>query len=81
MRMVQVRCVPVSQRGGLSIPQAFTRSVVADLVTAVPLLFHARYTFLMLVPTIAFLWPLIDQRRQTWWDHAAVTVVLDDRGW
>jgi len=34
-----------------------------------------------LASVVAWFWPLIDQRRQTWWDHLAATVVLDDRGW
>ncbi|HEY8080928.1 MAG TPA: RDD family protein [Acidimicrobiales bacterium] len=81
MRVMQVRCVHVSQRGRITMPQALTRSLVADLLVAIPLEFRFRYPYLVIVPLLAYLWPLIDQRRQTWWDHAAVTVVLDDRGW
>jgi uncharacterized RDD family membrane protein YckC len=85
MRFVQIRCVPVSGRGSISIPQAFTRSIVVAMFFTVPPLIYGRGGALLslaavVIPLVAYLWPLVDQRRQTWWDHVAATKVLDERG-
>jgi uncharacterized RDD family membrane protein YckC len=79
MRVMQIRCVPVSGRATISMPQSVTRALAAEIVTAVPLYFRYRYLWLELVLLLAYVWPAIDQRRQTWWDHLAATMVLDDR--
>jgi RDD family len=88
MRAVQIRCTPVAGRRRITIPQALTRSIVAAFFTSTLPLFFLRPVLtgsvllaLTLLDLVAWLWPLIDQRRQTWWDHVAATVVLDDRGW
>lgn len=86
MRMFQIRCVPVRGHGRVSMPQALTRAVAADVLLSLPLFLFGQFGGLVtlvvvLVPFVAYLWPLIDGRRQTWWDHIAATVVLDDRGW
>lgn len=88
MRVLQVRCTPLGQRRRITLPQALTRSLFgACFVSSVPLSFVLPWLsgvpdlVLVLVILAAWLWPLIDQRRQTWWDHLAATVVLDDRGW
>ena len=67
-------------------PQAFTRSLSAEVLLSGPLLVFGRFgglvsLLVVVVPLAAYFWPLIDGRRQTWWDHVAATVVLDDRGW
>jgi len=80
MRVLQIRCVPVSQRGVVSMPQALTRAIIAAVVLSIPWLFSYKLWAVLLVPLAAYLWPLIDQRRQTIWDYVAATVVLDDRG-
>jgi uncharacterized RDD family membrane protein YckC len=84
MRLVQIRCVPVSGRGSITVAQAFTRSFVVALFFTVPSLLYGRGGALVswavvVIPLVAYLWPLIDSRRQTWWDHVAATKVLDDR--
>jgi uncharacterized RDD family membrane protein YckC len=86
MRVMQIRCVPVSGRGSITIPQAFTRSIVVALFFTVTSLFYGRGGALVslavvVIPLVAYFWPLVDSRRQTWWDHVAATKVLDDRGW
>ena len=86
MRMFQIRCVPVRGHGRLSMPQSLTRAVAADVLLSVPLFLFGHFggiasLLVVFVPLIAYFWPLIDGRRQTWWDHVAATVVLDDRGW
>jgi len=88
MRILQIRCVPVHGRRRISVPQALTRSVAGAVFTAsVPVLVLRAYLpasvdlALGAATVLAWFWPLIDQRRQTWWDHLAATVVLDDRGW
>ena len=86
MRLLQIRCTPVLGHGRLSMPQAFTRSLSAEVLLSAPLLLFGRFGALVsllvvLVPFAAYFWPLVDARRQTWWDHIAATVVLDDRGW
>jgi len=81
MRAVQIRCVPAAGRGSLSTAQALTRSVTAAVIITVPRVFGPPALVLLGVYLAAYLWPLIVQRRQTWWDLAAATVVLDDRGY
>jgi uncharacterized RDD family membrane protein YckC len=86
MRIFQIRCKPVQGHGLVSMPQAFTRSLCAEVLLSGPLLVFGRFgglvsLLVVVVPLAAYLWPLIDGRRQTWWDHVAATVVLDDRGW
>jgi len=61
-------------------PQALTRAIIAAVVLSIPWLFSYKLWAVLLVPLAAYLWPLIDQRRQTIWDYVAATVVLDDRG-
>ncbi len=81
MRAVRIRCVPASRSGGLTFAQALTRSLTnAGIEIAVVII--GGYTFLgFALLLLAYLWPLVDMRRQTWWDKAASTVVLNDRGW
>jgi uncharacterized RDD family membrane protein YckC len=88
MRILGIRCVPVHGRRRISMPQALTRSVTGAIFTfsSPIILFRGFLPFwldlsLVVASFLAWLWPLIDQRRQTWWDHLAATVVLDDRGW
>jgi uncharacterized RDD family membrane protein YckC len=88
MRILQIRCLPTGNRRRISMPQALTRSAFGAVFTSSlpvvflrPLLPPAAELGLSLATIVAWLWPLIDQRRQTWWDHLAQTVVLDDRGW
>ncbi len=88
MRVLQVRCTALGNRRRITIPQALTRSLVAaPLTSAAALLVIYKYlppvpdTALFVIAAISWFWPLIDQRRQTWWDHLAATVVMDDRGW
>ena len=80
MRLMQIRCVPAAGHGLVSMTQALVRSIAAVVVTTVPWFFASWFPALWLVPIVAYLWPLVDSRRQTWWDHAANTVVLSDRG-
>jgi uncharacterized RDD family membrane protein YckC len=81
MRAVRIRCVPASRSGGLTFAQALARSLTNAGVEIVIAIIGA-YTFLgVLLLLVAYLWPLVDTRRQTWWDKAAATVVLSDRGW
>jgi uncharacterized RDD family membrane protein YckC len=88
MRILGVRCVPVHGRRRISMPQALTRSVAGAVFTfSSPIVLVRGFlpfwldASLVLASLVAWLWPLVDQRRQTWWDHLAATVVLDDRGW
>jgi uncharacterized RDD family membrane protein YckC len=81
MRVLQIRCVPVRQRGRVTGAQALTRSVFAELLVAIPWFFHGHYAYLEVLPLAAYLWPLIHKRRQTWWDMLAATVVLDEHGY
>ena len=83
MRVLQIRCVHASDRRSPTLAQALTRSLTAGVVLTLPwmLSFYRHWTWLAVVPVLAVLWPLIAQRRQTWWDVLAATVVLDDRGY
>jgi uncharacterized RDD family membrane protein YckC len=81
MRVMQIRCVPAAGHGRISTTQAVVRSVAAAAVTSVPWFFANWIPLLWLVPIAAYLWPLVDSRHQTWWDHAANTVVLSDVGY
>jgi|GEM_PF-1493242 uncharacterized RDD family membrane protein YckC len=88
MRILQIRCVPFHGRRRISMPQALTRSVTGAVFTLwYPVLLLRAFLppsvdlAIGLASVVAWFWPLIDQRRQTWWDHLAATVVLDDRGW
>jgi uncharacterized RDD family membrane protein YckC len=88
MRIAQIRCVPMGNRRRISMPQALTRSVFGALFTSSVgavlvrnFLPAAADTALVFLTVLAWLWPLVDARRQTWWDHLAATLVLDDRGW
>ena len=88
MRVLQIRCTPIGNRRRISIPQALTRSIVGAVFTS-------SITVLILRPflpgwaeaalggltVLAWFWPMIDQRRQTWWDHLAATLVLSDVGY
>lgn len=82
MAAVRIRCLPTRGHGRLSVPQALVRSVCGVVVLFAPRILYVFGHALLaveLIPIVAILWPLIDARRQTWWDHLAVTVVLDDR--
>ena len=88
MRILQIRCAPFHGRRRISVPQALTRSVTGAIFTLwYPVLLLRAFLppwldlTIGLASVVAWFWPLIDQRRQTWWDHLAATVVLDDRGW
>jgi uncharacterized RDD family membrane protein YckC len=88
MRVLQIRCTPIGNRRRISIPQALTRSFVGALFTSSitilvlrPFLPVGAEAAILGVTAIAWFWPLIDQRRQTWWDHLAATLVLSDVGY
>ncbi len=88
MRVLQIRCTPLGNRRRISIPQAFTRSIVGAVFTSSfavywirPFLAPAAETALGVCTLLAWFWLLVDQRRQTWWDHIAATVVLSDGGY
>lgn len=81
MHLLGIRCVPDKGYGQLSFVQALTRSVCAVAVTAVPDYLSHWIGLIWLLPIVAWLWPLIDSRRKTWWDHLAATIVLDERSW
>lgn len=81
MRMFDIRCVPVSQRGAVTMPQALTRTLASTGLTAVPWLWYPHLEWVSLLVIAAYLWPLVDHRRQTPWDFVAATVVVDERGW
>ncbi|HEV3211929.1 MAG TPA: RDD family protein [Acidimicrobiales bacterium] len=88
MRVLQIRCTPIGNRRRISIPQAFTRSIVGALFTTSitvqfvrPFLAGWAEAALAVLTVLAWFWPLVDQRRQTWWDHLAATLVLSDGGW
>lgn len=81
MRIAQVRCVPSVGHGRISFTQALVRSVTSVVVTDGLYLLSWRYAVAGLLLAVACLWPLVDARRQTWWDHAADVVVMDTRGW
>jgi uncharacterized RDD family membrane protein YckC len=80
MRVMQIRCVPSAGHGRISFTQALVRSVVAVVVTDGLLLLASRSLLASLLLVIAYFWPLVDARHQTWWDHAADVVVMDNRG-
>ena len=88
MRVLQIRCTPLGNRRRISIPQAFTRSIVGAIFTSSfavywirPFLAPSAEAVLGILTVLAWFWLLVDSRRQTWWDHLAATVVLNDRGW
>ena len=88
MRILQIRCTPIGNRRRISMPQALTRSIAGALFTSSvtvvfvrPFLPGAAEAGIAGLALVAWLWPLIDQRRQTWWDHLAATVVLNDAGY
>jgi len=88
MRVLQIRCTPLGNRRRISIPQALTRSLVGAIFTSSvtvywvrPFLAPPAELVLGVLTVLAWFWLLIDQRRQTWWDHLAATVVLNDAGW
>ncbi len=88
MRFLQVRCTPLGSRRRITIPQALTRSLCgAVFVFSIPFDFllpqpaGAVRAVVLAVILVSWAWPLVDLRRQTWWDHLAATIVLDDRGW
>jgi uncharacterized RDD family membrane protein YckC len=88
MRVLQIRCTPIGNRRRISIPQAFTRSLTGAIFTsAITVIFVRPFlpgwgeAALGFFTVIAWFWPLVDQRRQTWWDHLAATIVLNDVGW
>jgi uncharacterized RDD family membrane protein YckC len=88
MRVLQIRCTPLGNRRRISIPQAFTRSIVGALFTSSitaywvrPFLAPGAEAALGVLTVLAWFWLLVDQRRQTWWDHLAATVVLNDAGY
>lgn len=83
MAALRIRCVPVRRYGDLSTAQCLTRAVVASLLVN-GLLYVANGGWALsfvagLAVIVLYLWPLVDGRRQTLWDHVARTVVLDDR--
>ncbi len=80
MRVMQIRCVPVVGHGRISFAQALVRSIsAAVLIDGIWFLTFWGQSWLVLVTLAAYLWPLVDSRRQTWWDKVARTVVLDER--
>jgi len=88
MRVLQIRCTPMGNRRRISIPQALTRSLVGALFTTSivvtfvrPLLPGWAEASLLGLALLAWFWLLVDQRRQTWWDHLAATIVVSDAGW
>jgi uncharacterized RDD family membrane protein YckC len=81
MKVMQIRCVPSAGHGRISFTQALVRSIAAVIVTDGLYLLSWRYSVAGLLLAVAYLWPLVDARRQTWWDHAADVVVMDNRGW
>ena len=83
MAAVRIRCVPVDRRASrLSLGRCLARSVLAALlVNGLGFVADAGYglSFIAAIGIIVlFLWPLVDSRRQTLWDRAAGTVVLDE---
>ena len=88
MRVLQIRCTPLGNRRRISIPQALTRSFVGAIFTSSftaywvrPFLAPPAEAVLGAFTLLAWFWLLVDQRRQTWWDHLAATVVLNDAGY
>ncbi len=83
MSALRIRCVPTKRHGRLTLAQCLLRAISASVLVN-GLLFAEgqgwRFSFLAVPALFAlYLWPVIDGRRQTLWDHLARTVVLDDR--
>jgi uncharacterized RDD family membrane protein YckC len=81
MRLLQIRCIPVAGHGRISTSQAVVRSVSAVVLTTVPWFLAEWIPAIWVLVVAAYLWPLVDSRRQTWWDHLANTIVVNDRSW
>lgn len=81
MRVAQIRCVPAVGHGRISFTQAVVRSLAAVVVVDGLYLASWGYPIAGLALVLVCFWPLVDARRQTWWDHAADVIVMDTRGW
>ncbi len=81
MRVAQVRCVPAAGHGRISLTQAVVRSIASVVLVDGLYLASWGYPIAGFLLVVVCLWPLVDARRQTWWDHAADVIVTDTRGW
>lgn len=81
MAAVRIRC-ETTRRGSLTLARCLVRSVTQSILVYGLLWFAYSGSPYRLLGDLGiaacFLWPVVDSRRQTPWDHVARTVVLDE---